>query len=151
MSLIEEINEDFQQALKNKEIAVISALRLLKSELTRKEKSARRDGEGKEITEEVALQVLKTQIKKIKESLETYQKAGREDLAEKEETELKILEKYLPQQLSAEELKKIIDKVINQLSEEKNFGQVMGLVMKEVAGRADGQLVSQLVKEKLGS
>ncbi len=147
MSLLEKIEQDFQVALKQKNQAVTSTLRLLKAALTNKEK------EGKKLTEEIALAVLKSQIKQRKDSITEYQKAERNDLAAKEEEELKILEDYLPEQLSEERIKEIIDKVVTQLAEEEqnNFGKVMGAVMKEIAGQAEGSLVTKLVKDKLSA
>jgi len=141
--LAEKINADFLQALKDKKATVVSSLRLLKSEITKKEK------EGKELTEEIVVQVVRTQVKKLKEAIEEYQKAGRQDLVDKEAAELKIIEQYSPQQLTEDQLVVIIDRILAQAGENKNFGQLMGLVMKEAGGQADGQVVSRLVKEKL--
>ena len=146
MSLIEKINQDFQLALKEQKQTVVSTLRLLKSEMTKKEK------EGKGFTEEMAAAVLKAQIKQRKESIVEYQKAGRQDLVDQEQTELAILETYAPKQMSEDEVAAAVETAIGQLpaEEQTNFGKVMSQAMKITAGLADGAEVSRLVKEKLG-
>lgn len=146
MSLSETVDQDFQAALKNKDEAVISTLRLLKSELIKKAK------EGKEVTGEMELQVLKSQIKQRRESIVEYQKGGREDLVNQEQAELTILEKYLPPQLSEEAVRALVVEALQDLTEsdKANFGKVMGAVMAKVGKAADGGLVNKIVKEQLG-
>ena len=99
--------------------------------------------------EEIA--VMAREYKQRKESLEEFEKAGREDLINQAKNELAIVEKYMPKQLSKDEVTKIVKEVIDELnaSSMKNFGQVMGAVMPKVQGQADGKLVNQVVKEQL--
>lgn len=155
MSLLEKIEKDFQIALKGKDRAVIDTLRLFKSELIKKEKSASAktstEAERSSLTEEEVLQVLKSQIKQRQDSIVEYQKANREDLLIQEKTELEILKKYLPEQLSEDQIGEIVDQVLSELPVESksNFGQAMGAVMKKIGGAADGSVVKRLVKEKL--
>jgi uncharacterized protein YqeY len=144
--LIETIEHDFQAAFKAKDQTVISTLRLLKSEIVKKEK------EGKPLTEEIVIQVLKSQVKQRKDSIAEYEKGGRGDLVNKEKSELAILEKYLPTELTPEQIGILIDEVLSVLTdaEKSNFGKVMGLVIRKAGGAADGAVVNRLVKEKLG-
>lgn len=147
MSLAEKIQADFHLALKDKQATVISTLRLLKSELIKKEK----EKGDKEMNDEVVTQAIKAQIKQRRDSITEYEKGGREDLAAKEKEEMVILEKYLPAQLPEAEIKAIVDGVVAKLAEDEraNFGKVMGAVMKELKGAADGNTVNWLVKEAL--
>lgn len=121
----------------------IATLRLLQSALHNKKIELLRDLEDEEV-----LDVIRKEAKKRKEAIEAYEKGGREDLRKKEESELKILEKYLPAELSDEELKKIAREVVLEVG--KNFGSVMGKIMGKVGGRADGGRVSNIVKEVIG-
>jgi len=149
MSLKEQIEKDFKQALKIKDEVVVSTLRMLQAAITNAEIAKMR----KELTEEEIQKLIKSEIKKRKEAIEDYKKGGRGDLASKEEKEIKILEKYLPEQLGEEEIRKIVGKVIAEIgpTSPKDFGKVMGQVMKEAGGRADGAVVSRMVREMLES
>lgn len=146
MDLKEKIEADFKEALKNKEELKLSTLRMLRAGFKNEEIK-----KGSPLDKEEILKLIKSEIKKRKDSLESFKKAGREDLVSKEEKELDILKKYLPQQLGEEELKNIIKETIQDLSEaeKQNFGKVMGKVMAKVKGSAEGQLVNRLVKEEL--
>jgi hypothetical protein len=110
-------------------------------------------GEGKEITPEEELSVLTTALKKRKEAIEVYEKAGRSELAQQERTELEIISSYLPKQLSSEEAGKIIQRIVSETgaSSAKDFGKVMPLAMKELKGKIDGKVVQEIVKAKLGA
>ncbi|MBI5621407.1 GatB/YqeY domain-containing protein [Candidatus Falkowbacteria bacterium] len=147
MSLLVTIEEDFGQALKTKDQAGKSTLRLLKAELTKKAKA------GREVTEADVLQVIKSQIKQRQDSIAEYDRAARQDLADQERRELEILQRYLPPAPSAEEVSVAIDTILAGLAEPEraNFGKVMAGVMQQLGGAADGGLVSQLVKQKLQS
>jgi len=149
MSLKEQIEKDFKQALKIKDEVVVSTLRMLQAAITNAEIAKMR----KELTEEEIQKLIKSEIKKRKEAIEDYKKGGLGDLASKEEKEIKILEKYLPEQLGEEEIRKIVGKVIAEIgpTSPKDFGKVMGQVMKEAGGRADGAVVSRMVREMLES
>jgi len=133
--------------MKAKDTAKVSTLRLLISEIKNKEIDKRG-----ELTDDEILAVIQKAVKQRKESIEQYEKAGRSDLVEKEKKELEILEAYLPQPLSEEELEAIIDEAIKeaQATSVKDMGKVMKIVMPKVRGRADGKIVNQKVREKLG-
>lgn len=142
----DKIQSDLNQALKDKKEAEVSTLRLLLSEIHNQEiaKQAK-------LTEEDFIEVVQKEIKKRKEAIEAYQKGKRDDLVAKEKEELKILNKYLPQQLSSQELEAIIQSVIKEIgaSSMSDFGRVMGAVMAKVRGRVDGKAVSESVKKAL--
>jgi uncharacterized protein YqeY len=146
MSLSEQIDLDFKQALKSQDFSTIGVLRMLKSAIKNKAIEKKADLDDADI-----VLILKSEAKKRKESIEAFKKGERDDLVKKEQVELKVLEAYLPEQLSAEEINKKIHAVIADLpeAEQQNFGRVMGAVMKELAGLADGQLVGELVKKAL--
>ncbi len=149
MALKEKLSEDLKNAMKSGDKIRLEVVRMLQTMLKRKE--IERRGEGKELTEEDEIQVIKSEIKKRKEAIELFEKGGRNDLAEKEKKELEILNEYLPAQMSEEEIKNFVEKVIQELgaSGPKDLGKVMGAVMKELRGKADGSLVQKIVKEKL--
>ncbi len=150
MSLQETIDRDYAVAIKNQDKPVTDVLRLVRAELTVLQKSAGRNDQP--LTEEEVLKVVKSSVKKIQESISEYQKANRADLLEREQSDLAILQKYLPAQVSTEQIKAAIVKVRAGLDAnlQNNFGAVMSATMKELAGNADGSAVSALVKEVLG-
>jgi uncharacterized protein len=133
--------------LVKKETTRLSTLKLLMASIQNKEIELRAKKE--KISEELIIELIRKESKKRKEAIILYEKGGRMDLAEKEREELKILENYLPQELAEGEIKKIIQQKIKELGVGANFGKLMGEVIKEVAGRAEGQKVSGLVKEEL--
>jgi len=147
MSLKEQIEHDFVAARKEKNELVISTLGMLKSAVTNAEIAGMRKG----FADEDILKVITSEVKKHKDSIAEYEKGGRVDLASKEKTEMEILAKYLPAELSEEELKKIVEEKIKELSAAGpgDFGKVMGAVMKAAAGRAGGDAVGKMVKELL--
>lgn len=149
MLISEKIDQDFKQALRDKNASVISTLRMVKAAFKNKEIELK--PKNKKLDNEEMIEILKKEVKKRKESIKAFEEGGREDLFSKEKQELEIIAKYLPEQLSEEEIKKIIQKIIKPLGELtiKDFGRVMGLVIKEVKGLADGNEVSKLVKEIL--
>ena len=106
---------------------------------------------GEPLTKEDALKILKSAAKQLRESVEQYKKGGREDLAEKELFELSLLDKYLPEQLSEGEIRKIVKETIQASGAEsmQDMGRVMGMIMKELTESADGKLVQQIVREEL--
>lgn len=147
MTLKEKINADLLVAMKAKENSRLDALRMLKTAVMKFEVA----GDKKiEATDENVLQIIGKEVKQRKDSIDAYRKGGREDLAAKEEAEMKILQTYLPAQMSEEELKSLISQTISQTNATaKDFGKVMGAVMAQVKGKADGQTVTRLVKEIL--
>src|SRR3954451_15904121 len=145
MSLLERVQSDITAAMKAGERERVGALRLVSSELQKAHKDA---GAGSD-ADEVA--VLQRERKRRLEAATAYREAAREDLAEGEEAEAKLIEAYLPAQLSDDELHAIVGDVVAETgaSSPKEMGQVMSQVMPRVQGRADGKRVSALVREKL--
>lgn len=132
--------------MKSKDAETTSVLRMLIAAMRNKE-IALRDKGAVELTDEIALEVLSSEIKKRRDSAEAYAAGGRQDLVDKENNEIKILGKYLPEQMSEDELEKIIKEVI--AAGDDNFGKVMGQVMARVKGKADGGKVGEIVKKLL--
>ncbi len=147
MKILEQLDIDFNQALKKRDELVVLTLRQLKSALVNAEIAKKRQ----KLTDEEIIKVLKSEVKKRREAIELYRKGGRNDLADKEEKEIEIVSKYLPAELGAEEVRKKVKEVIAQVGAggPTDFGKVMGMVMKEFKGQADGTLVNQIVKEEL--
>ena len=146
MSLIEEIEEQVKEAVLARDNARRDALRLILSSLKSAEKDLQRP-----LSDEEELQVLQRERKKRQEAAEAFRDAGREKQAENEEDELDILEEFMPEPVSEDELERIVDDAIaeNKATSMRDMGRVMADVMPQVAGRADGSAVSQLVREKL--
>lgn len=146
--LQEQIKKDLDKALLAKEKLLVSTLRLLLAEIRNYWIEKQKD-----LTDDDVIAVIRRQIKQRKDSIEAYQKGGRKDLAEKETKEMGILGKYLPQQMAIGELEKIVKETIGEVGANgpQDFGKVMGLSMKKIAGRAEGSLVAQTVKKLLGS
>lgn len=148
MNLKEKIDNDLKDALKGNDTLKLSVLRLIKTAIKNLEIEKR-----KELSEEDLIQVIEKQAKQRRDSIDQYEKAGRNDLADKEKNELAIIDEYLPEKLTQEEVENAISKIIATLSEEekKNTGRVMGACMKELKGKADPSLVSKVIREKLGA
>ena len=147
MSLSEQIQKDMYAAMKNGEKDKTVTLRSALSKL----KDKRIDKQD-DLSEQEELQVIKTMVKQRYESIEMYEKGGREDLVAKEKTELELLETFLPQMISAEELGTLINAVIAETgaTSMSDIGKIMPEVMKRSAGRADGKLAQSLVRDKFG-
>lgn len=145
-SIAEQINKQLIDAMKAKDELVVSTLRLLVSAFKNKQIEV-----GHELSDEEVLDVIGKAAKQRRESIEAYNKGGREDLAEKESNELSIIDKYLPAQLGEDEITTIVDEVISETgaSTRVEMGKVMSEVMKKVKGQADGNLVSRVVSQKL--
>ncbi len=146
MSLIGELESQLTEAMRARDDERRDALRLILSSLQGAEKELQRP-----LSEEEELQVLQRERKKRAEAAEAFRTGGREEQAETEEYELEVLEEFMPEPLSEEELEEIIDDAIaeNGATSLRDLGRVMADVMPQVAGRADGSAVSQLVREKL--
>jgi hypothetical protein len=140
------LNNDLKKYMKEKNTLALNAVRSIISEIKNKEVE-----KGAELTEEEIVQVIKKQIKMREDSIEQFEKADRNDLAEKERKEVEILQKYLPEQLSDEELRKIIEETINEVNatSQKDFGKVMKLVIQKVQGKADGKKISEILSTLL--
>ena len=145
-TLIAEIKEQLADAMRERDDARRDTLRLILSSLQGAEKELQRP-----LTEDEELQVLQRERKKRVEAAEAFRNAGREEQADKEESELDVLEEFMPEPLSEDELEEIVDNVIAEVgaTSMREIGRVMADVMPQVAGRADGSAVSQLVREKL--
>lgn len=147
MNLLTRLNEDMKQAMRNKEKEKLSVIRMLKAALQNEAIKL-----GKEqLSEDEELTVLSRELKQRKDSLHEFEKAGREDLAEKLRNEINYVNLYMPEQLTEEELEKIIRETIQQTgaSSKADMGKVMGALMPKVKGKADGALVSKLVQKHL--
>jgi len=146
MTLKQQVEEQIKESLKKGDKLRLSTLRFLLSAIKNEEIAKQR-----EATDEDVVAVVQRQVKQRLESIEAFQKGGRKDLEQKERDEMAILNTFVPQQLSEQELRKIIHEVIAVLPEgdQKNFGKVMGQTMGKVKGRADGNSVSKVVKELL--
>jgi len=141
---------DLKEAMKNKEKDRLRVLRSLKSKLLEREISERKDGEAS-LSDEQAIEVLMKAAKQRKESIEQFEKGDRDDLAESEQEELELIESYLPEMLSEDEVRDIAREKIEELGADdmSDMGQVMGVMMQELKGKAEGSLVSKVVKEEL--
>ena len=146
MSLIEEIDDELKDAMRARDAERRDALRLILNALKNSQKELQRP-----LSEEEELQVLQRERKRRVEAAEAFRAAGREEQAENEERELDVLEEFMPAPLSEEELEEIIDDAIAEVgaTSMRDLGRVMADVMPQVSGRADGSVVSQLVREKL--
>jgi len=146
MSLIATLQRELTAAMKEREADRRDALRLILSSLQSAEKELQRP-----LTEDEELQVLQRERKRRLESIEAFEAAGRDEQADKEEAELDVLEEFMPEPLSEDELERIVDDAIaeNKATSLRDMGRVMADVMPQVAGRADGSAVGQLVREKL--
>ncbi|MBI4101147.1 GatB/YqeY domain-containing protein [Candidatus Microgenomates bacterium] len=146
MGLQQKINQDLEQALRKQDQASISTLRLVKNSLDAAAKDKKAD-----LTDTETIKIIQNEIKQRRESIASFEQGGRTDMVQKEQAEIKVLEQYLPEQLSADELAKIIEQVIAETgaSSMGDMGKVMGVVTKKTAGRAEGSEVARLVREKL--
>ncbi|MDQ0876923.1 uncharacterized protein YqeY [Paenibacillus sp. V4I3] len=147
MSLSDRLNEDMKQAMKSQDKFKLSVIRMVRSTIKNSEIDLKRALDDNEV-----LDVLTREIKQRKDSLHEFTKAGRDDLAESLKAELVILAEYMPQQLSEEEVKAIVQQTIQQIgaSSKADMGKVMTALMPQVKGRADGKLINQLVQQLLG-
>ena len=146
MSLLAELNEDIKTAMKSRDKERLSVLRMIKSSLLNEEIA-----KGSELNSDEELTVLAREKKQRNESLEEFTKADRQDLVSKLENEIIIVDEYLPQQLSQEEVAALVKEAVQQTgaSSMADMGKVMGALMPKVKGKADGNIVSSLVKSEL--
>ncbi|PLS15186.1 hypothetical protein CVD28_22915 [Bacillus sp. M6-12] len=147
MSLLERLNNDMKQAMRNKEKDKLSVIRMLKASL---------QNEGiklgkQELSEEEELTILSRELKQRKDSLQEFENAGRSDLVDKIRTEITYVEAYMPEQLSEEDLSLIVKQTIDDInaSSKADMGRVMAALMPKVRGKADGSLVNKLVQQHL--
>ena len=147
MSLVERLNSDMKQAMKDKDKDKLSVIRMLKASL---------QNEGiklgkQELSEDEELTVLSRELKQRKDSLQEFDKAGRQDLTDKLHAEIAVVESYMPKQLSGEELDALVTEAIAQTNatSKADMGKVMSAIMPKVKGKADGSLVNKLVLQHL--
>lgn len=148
MNIPEKLNEDMKTAMREKNQLKLSTIRMVKASL----KYAEIEKKDHKLEDADILQVLQKEAKKRREASEEFKKGNREELAQKELDELKIIEEYLPKQLSKEEIEEEVKKIISEIPEADrvNMGRVMGKIMPAFKGRADGGLVNAVVKGLLG-
>ncbi len=149
MELLNQIEKDFKAAIQKAKKVEKTVLRNLKSIIQNKKIELKSKGE--ELNETHIVKLLKKQAKKHKESIEAFKKGERDDLAEKEEEELKVLSKYIPEELSDEKIIEAVEDVVSEIGvkSKKVFGQVMGKSMKKLEGKADGNRVKKIVEQIL--
>ncbi len=150
MTLKETIDSHIKSAMLKKESMRLQTLRMVKAKLLEKEVEKRPTKEG--MTAEDEMQVLLSSAKMRREAIEEFEKAGRMDLADKERAELEIIQEYLPKQMSPEEVANVVNDLALRLNVQgqKDFGKLMGAAMKELRGNADGKMVQEAVKARLG-
>lgn len=148
MSLEQKIMGDLKTAMLAKNEAALRSLRAIKAAILLAKTS---EGAGGKLKEEDETKLLQKLVKQRKDSLEIFEQQNRADLAQKEKEEIEVIEKFLPKQLSADELKEIVSKVIAEVgaSSPADMGKVMNAATKQLAGKADGKTISALVKELL--
>ena len=150
MSLEQKVMSEMKEAMKAKDEGVLRALRAIKAEII---KAKTEPGAGGEIDEATEQKFLQKMMKQRRDSLDIFEKQGRADLASKEKEEMVVIEKFLPKQLDAAELKEVITKIIAETgaSSAADMGKVMGVASKQLAGKADGKTISTVVKELLSN
>jgi uncharacterized protein YqeY len=148
MALEQQIMAEMKDAMKAKNEAVLRGLRAIKAEII---KAKTEPGAGGEIDEATEQKFLQKMMKQRRDSLEIFEKQGREDLAIKEREEIAVIEKFLPKQMDAEEIKTAVAAIIKETgaSSAADMGKVMGAASKQLAGKADGRTISAIVKELL--
>jgi len=146
MNLLEKIEFDLLNAMKSGDAARAGTLKMLKSDM-----SYEKGKTGKDMSDEQMLEVVSRSAKRRRESIKEFQRGNRQDLVDKETQELAIVEEYLPQQMGGEEIEKFITEKLSSLEEitQKDFGRIMGEVMKELKGKADGAVVKSILSAKL--
>ena len=144
--MLNQLQEELKAAMKGGDKAAMTGLRNIIGKL----KTAQID-KGENLNEEESMKILKSTAKQLKESLEQYNKGGREDLVQKELFELSLIEKYLPAQLSENTIRDLVKTTIQSAGAEsmQDMGRVMGILMQKLDGTADGKLVQQIVQEEL--
>ena len=148
MSLEQKIMTEMKEAMKSKNEPVLRSLRAIKAEII---KAKTEPGAGGEIDEATEQKFLQKMMKQRKDSFEIFEQQGRADLAAKEKEEMEVIEKFLPKQLTEDEIKEAVSKIIAETgaSSAADMGKVMGVASKQLAGKADGKLISGIVKTLL--
>ncbi|MEC8826909.1 MAG: GatB/YqeY domain-containing protein [Verrucomicrobiota bacterium] len=148
--LTQRITEDMKTAMREKNTVALNTVRMLKSAI--KNAAIEKGGANAELTDAEVMAVVRKEVKKRQDSIEQYEAAGRDELADQEKAEIEVLNDYLPEPLSSEEIVNIVEAAIAELgaTSRKEMGQVMKIVQEKTAGRADGKTLSQAVMSKLG-
>lgn len=146
MSISDTLREDMISATKAGESTKVDILKLAIAAI----KNAQIESQ-EELTDEDIVKILRKEARKVEDSIEQFSKMGRQDLLDREKAQLEVLEQYLPQQMSKEDLEKVVSAKVEELKPEgmKDMGKVMGAVMKEVGGNADGNIVREIVQQHL--
>lgn len=146
MSLKETLNADMKQAMKDKDKQTLSVLRVLKAAIQNEEIKT-----GNELTDEGMLTVLSREMKQRQDAKDEFQKASRDDLVAQQDAEMEVIQRYLPEPLTTDELKAIVEETINETGANsmKDMGQVMSAVLSKVKGRANGKEVNEIVRSFL--
>ncbi|HJV44618.1 MAG TPA: GatB/YqeY domain-containing protein [Bacillota bacterium] len=146
MSLLGKLNDDMKQAMKDKDKLKLSVIRMVKASVKNEEIN-----QGHELSEDQVLALLNRELKQRRDSLQEFEKAGRDDLAEPTRAEIEVLLGYLPKQMDEAEVRQVVQESIEQVgaSSKKDLGRVMGAIMPKVKGKADGTLVNKIVQELL--
>jgi len=147
MSLQEQVAEQLKTAMKAKDAVALESLRAIKSALLLTQTQAG----AKDLTADDEIKLVQKLVKQRKDSAEIFRQQGREDLAEPEEAQIKIIEQFLPEQLDEAAIGKIVDTIIAQTNAQgmKDMGKVMGMASKQMAGKADGKTISSIVRQRL--
>jgi len=148
MALAEIINEDLKAAMKSGDSVKLNTIRSIRAQIIELSKRGTSTG----ISPEEETTILLSAVKKRKEAIEIYEKAGRKDLADQEKREFDIISSYLPKQISREEVEVIVKKIVKDVGATsfKDFGKVMPIAMKELKGQIDGKVIQEVVKNQLG-
>lgn len=148
MSLEQQVMGDLKTAMLAKDEKSLRSLRAIKAALINLKTA---EGFSGDVTEDDEIKLLQKLVKQRKESLDIYEKQGRSDLAEKEKEEIEVIEKFLPKQVSAEELKEVIVSIVKDTgaTSQADMGKVMGMANKQLGGKADGKTIAAIVKEIL--
>lgn len=148
MSLQDKVMTAMKEAMKNKDTNALTSLRAIKSELLLAQTET---GSKENLTEEQEIKILQKLVKQRKDSAAIFTEQGREDLSQPELDQAEVIEQFLPEQLSEDEITKVVSTIITRTgaSGMKDMGKVMGIVSQELAGKADGKTISSIVKKKL--
>ncbi|UJL44880.1 GatB/YqeY domain-containing protein [Virgibacillus sp. NKC19-16] len=147
MTLLEQLNQDMKQAMKEKDKEKLSVIRMIKASLQNELINLGKDN----LSEDEELTILSRELKQRKDSLQEFKTAGRDDLVEKLDTEVNILQEYMPKQLTDEELEAVVQQAIQEVNatSKKDMGKVMSAIMPKVKGKADGTQINKLVQKQL--
>jgi hypothetical protein len=145
------IYKEYTEALRARNMSVVETLRLVLAALKNREIEKKGKTGASELSEEEVIEVVTREVKKRKEAIELYTQGNRNDLAEKEKRELVIIEKFLPPQMDETEIMRVVKKQIETMGNPpaSDFGKVMGVIMKDLKGKADGTVVTKIIKEIL--